>query len=298
MKRQVAKSLLSQTHDLSCCPAAPAMAGKKKGKEVKKREGRSVSPNRPAPRPPKSKSSGRKYQSIAIDICEDVSTAVLNRLPPQGPPVQMEQFDQNRWLEEQLELTRQMQRLYAADGSEAACPYLGGSADEYFDSEDEAAWREEEAVETSSVGAGHSAACGAEYADANEVDAAAGGDIVDEADEEGEEGEEGEEAAEASGSRPTSKNSTLRSSSRARQQAAPTRPDEAHAAVEAAMHKAIHPARSHLLFADGELEPFRPFCIGRQADAFPEIEISLARPPNTPTSMQHGLFDRSAALPR
>ena len=86
MKRQVAKSLLSQTHDLSCCPAAPAMAGKKKGKEVKKREGRSVSPNRPAPRPPKSKSSGRKYQSIAIDICEDVSTAVLNRLPPQQAP--------------------------------------------------------------------------------------------------------------------------------------------------------------------------------------------------------------------
>ena len=92
---------------------------KKKGvKEPKKnavKSGRAASPGR------RSKGSGRKFQTVSLELSTDLCGAVLNRLPPQGPPTDIEAFDQNRWLEEQLALTRQMQQLYTEDGGGAAC---------------------------------------------------------------------------------------------------------------------------------------------------------------------------------
>ena len=79
----------------------PALVPAKKKKGKDKRAGSPV-------RSSKSKTSGRKFHTVALSISDDASSAVLNRLPPQGPPEDLEKFDQNRWLEEQLALTQQM----------------------------------------------------------------------------------------------------------------------------------------------------------------------------------------------
>ena len=56
---------------------------------------------------PSRKGSGRKgFQTLALDLSADASTAVLNRLPPQGPPTDVESFDQERWLEDRWDVLR------------------------------------------------------------------------------------------------------------------------------------------------------------------------------------------------
>ena len=121
-------------------PRAPA----KKKKSKKERKATQEAPARASsPVPGKSKTSGRKFQTVALTISEDASRAVINRLPPSAPPEDLEEFDQNRWLEQQLALTQQMMQLYTEDGSgNTACPYIGGAADEDDDSDD--GWREDE----------------------------------------------------------------------------------------------------------------------------------------------------------
>jgi len=292
--------------------ASPAKkkAGKESTKKKPAKSGRAGSPARPA----KAKGSGRKFQAVTLEVSQDLSSAVLHRLPPQGPPLDIDKFDQNRWLEEQLALTRQMQQLYTDDGG-AACPYLGGSADDYFDDEDEGAWREEEPESwpgnlreqpTASSAGRPFASSAASAEDAGEGAEEGEGEEEDDEGEEGEgedEGEEGEEADEASGSPAASKSSTLRSSERARRRAVAKRPAVARAAVDAALQKAASCVASHgaptdsALFGDGELEPFSPFCIGRQPNAFPEFELTLSRPlpaadGGGSSSMQRGLFER------
>ena len=265
---------------------------KKERKAAQEAPARSGSPVRSS----KTKLSGRKFQTVALTISESASTAVINRLPPEAPPDDTTKFDQNRWLEEQLALTQQMERLYNDDGSgSAACPYLGGAAADDED-ESEEAWREEPDVEEAHRGDGvaSSASGRAPAIDISREGGAADSEDEDEEDDEDDEGEEESEAAEASGSAGTSKETTLRSSARTRRHATkivPKRPMAAEAAVTAALQKA---AAHSDLFGGGKLEglePFSPFCVGRQAVAFPDIEITLPAG-RAESSMQHGLFDR------
>ena len=268
-------------------PRAPA----KKKKSKKERKATQEAPARASsPVPGKSKTSGRKFQTVALTISEDASRAVINRLPPSAPPEDLEEFDQNRWLEQQLALTQQMMQLYTEDGSgNTACPYIGGAADEDDDSDD--GWREDEEAAEALKSAEQRQHDLTQQMQQLYSDDGGGLGAQEESEEEGEEededeDEEGEEAAEASGSAGTSVATTLRSSARARrhQAEATKRPEMAQAAVDSVLQKA---ARK---FDDGELEAFSPFCVGRQAVAFPEIEITLPA-----GRLQHGLFDRGSS---
>ena len=280
-------------------------SSKKKGKDTKKKAAASKTG-----RPGSSSLSTRrgKFQTVALELPPSSSSAVLNRLPPQGPPEDLEKFDQNRWLEEQLRMTQMMSNLYAEDGSGGACQHLGGAlADDYLDEEEEEpepAWEEVDQLEQQRAltrqmqslyaddGGGATSGFGGGVEENGEEEEEEGEGEDGQQEEEGEEGEddEGEEGSEeevveASGSNPASKNSTLRSSARARRTKWGRKTP---AAVDAMLEKAGVAPRVNL--SDGSLQPF---CIGRVQPSigFPEVEVTL--PANAPLSYrQGGLFER------
>ena len=93
--------------------AAPrkAKAGKEKVSPAKKEE-------KPRAASPKTKKRSSRIQAIAIDPSPNMSLAVINRTAPQGPPEGFEEFDQQKWLEEQMELQRRFATMYSGNGGD------------------------------------------------------------------------------------------------------------------------------------------------------------------------------------
>ena len=96
----------SRTGKKPAAPRKPKVSKEKAASSTSKKEdkGRSTSP--------KGKKRSSRIQSIAIDPSPNMSMAVLHRTEPQGPPEGFEEFDQQQWLREQMELQKRFASMY------------------------------------------------------------------------------------------------------------------------------------------------------------------------------------------
>jgi hypothetical protein len=96
----------SRTGKKPAAPRKPKVSKEKAAASTSKKEekGRSTSP--------KGKKRSSRIQSIAIDPSPNMSMAVLHRTEPQGPPEGFEEFDQQQWLREQMELQKRFASMY------------------------------------------------------------------------------------------------------------------------------------------------------------------------------------------